>query len=84
MIPSLPKLLALAGVIWLVFKAFRMLENHRAAARNDDGQNNKDQNETPSANDARQSASLDLEECRQCGAWVAGQSCGQENCPYTG
>lgn len=88
MIPSLPKLLALAGVIWFVFQAFRMYEAHKkqVAAR--------DENTAPPKGDAGaggpntdakpEGGSLDLEECSRCGAWVAGQPCGDEACPYRG
>ena len=77
---SLPKILGLFALIWLVWMAFRFIEarqkNHanQTLDKNSDaaGAAKKDQNE----------ASVDLQECLICGAWVSGETCGQENCPY--
>ncbi|MDA9930039.1 hypothetical protein N9E91_02225 [Alphaproteobacteria bacterium] len=82
MIPSLPKLLALAAIIWVVWKGFRLLErrNHSnnppADSNNDPAQNNDGQK--------KEHRALDLEECRVCRAWVSGESCEREACPYRG
>jgi len=80
MVLSLPKILGLFALIWLVWMAFRFIEarqkNHAdqtldknsAAA----GAAKKDQNDV----------SFDLQECTVCGAWVSGETCDRENCPY--
>ena len=80
MVISLPKILGLFALIWLVWMAFRFIEvrqKNRADQpldKNDDaaGAAKKDQND----------ASVDLQECTICGAWVSGETCDQENCPY--
>ena len=80
MILSLPKILGLFALIWLVWMAFRFIEarqkNHanQTFDKNSDaaGAAKKDQNE----------ASVDLQECTICGAWVSGETCDWENCPY--
>ena len=79
MIPSLPKLLGLIAIIWLVWTVFRIYETRQGAIRanktKDDG--------APSRHDrSNADHSLDLRECKQCEAWVSGENCGQENCPY--
>ena len=88
MIPSLPKLLALAGVIWFVFQAFRMYENHKKQKAAQEGQNGAPNRRDDAANTGadrkKDGGSLDLEECSSCGAWVAGQPCDDERCPYRG
>ena len=71
MIPSLPKLIGLAAVIWLVWMAFRMLEARQARGTKPD---NDDRTVDPT--------SVDLIECDICGAWVAGDRCERDNCPY--
>ena len=73
MIPSLPKLIALAAVLWAVWTGFRMLER-RQADRKD---RPPDKPEDRTGNGA-----LDLEECKICRAWVAGEACEREACPY--
>ena len=80
MILSLPKILGLFALIWLVWMAFRLIEarqKNRADQpldKNGDaaGVAKKDQND----------ASVDLQECTICGAWVSGETCDWENCPY--
>lgn len=83
---SLPKIIALAGVVWLVFYLFRMMDSRRRNM-NDAPRQNPRQN--PHDNDAENRASgtpppdsLDLEECVQCGAWVTGRACDRAECPY--
>ncbi|MEX0503473.1 hypothetical protein AB3X55_07740 [Alphaproteobacteria bacterium LSUCC0719] len=73
MIPSLPKLLALAAVIWAVWMGFRLLERRGGDARGTP----PDKPEDRTGNGA-----LDLEECAVCRAWVAGEPCERESCPY--
>ena len=80
MVLSLPKILGLFALIWLVWMAFRFIEarqKNRADQpldKNDDaaGAAKKDQND----------ASVDLQECTICGAWFSGETCDRENCPY--
>ena len=80
MVLSLPKILGLFALIWLVWMAFRFIEarqkNHADRTLDNDsdaaGAAKKDQNE----------ASVDLQECTICGAWVSGETCDRENCPY--
>ena len=80
MVLSLPKILSLFALIWLVWMAFRFIEarqKNRADQpldKNGDaaGVAKKDQND----------ASVDLQECTICGAWVSGETCDWENCPY--
>ena len=73
MIPSLPKILALAAVIWAVWMGFRILER-RGGGRDDRISRGGD--------DAGGHRALDLEECRVCRAWVNGEACEREACPY--
>ena len=80
MLLSFPKILSLFALIWLVWMAFRFIEarqKNRADQpldKNGDaaGVAKKDQND----------ASVDLQECTICGAWVSGETCDWENCPY--
>ena len=80
MVLSLPKILGLFALIWLVFMAFRFIEARQKnfadqpLDKNGDaaGASKKDQND----------ASVDLQECIICGAWVSGETCNRENCPY--
>ena len=80
MVLSLPKILGLFALIWLVWMAFRFIEarqkNHadQTLDKNSDaaGATKKDQNE----------ASVDLQECTICEAWVSGETCDRENCLY--
>ena len=80
MVLSLPKILGLFALIWLVWMAFRFIEARQknyadqTLDKNSDavGAAKKDQNE----------ASVDLQECTICGAWVSGEICDRENCPY--
>ena len=80
MVLSLPKILGLIAVIWLVWMTFQVIDarqKNRADQpldKNGDapGAAKKDQNDT----------SVDLQECTICGAWVTGETCDRENCPY--
>lgn len=63
MIFSLPKLMALAGVIWVVWIGFRLLERRGVPRSNSEKQSEQDKkHNTKSA--------LDLVECKSCRAWV--------------
>jgi hypothetical protein len=85
MIPSLPKLIALAAVLWTVWKVFHMFERRKEVARHapdrDDANASGDTSSSGSSPD-KKAGSLDLEECGRCGAWVSGVACERENCPY--
>ena len=87
MIPSLPKLLGLIAIIWLVWTMFRIYETRQVAIRaqkNKDGDETRDEASHGAAGGDRfeEEHSVDLRECKICGAWVSGEDCGQENCPY--
>ena len=77
MVLSLPKILGLFALIWLVWMAFRFIEARQKNRvdqpldKNSDaaGAAKKDQND----------ASVDLQECTICGAWVSGETCDWEN-----
>lgn len=73
---SLPKLIGLAAIVWLVWMAFRFFEARQRAAADEAG-NPKDDDAA-----AAEAPSLDLEECAVCGAWVSGTPCERKNCPY--
>ncbi len=87
MIPSLPKLLGLVVVIWMVWTVFRIYETWQAKNRTkqtEDG--DESQHNTPHGAAGRGSSnadhSVDLRECKFCQAWVSGDNCGREHCPY--
>ena len=87
MIPSLPKLLGLIAIIWLVWTVFRIYETRQAAIRaqraNDgDGSRHNTPHEAAGSDGGDADLSVDLRECKICGAWVSGENCGRENCPY--
>ena len=79
MIPSLPKLLGLIVIIWVVWTLFRIYEARQAAIRA-----NQTEDDAAGARHDRAdpNRSVELRECKQCGAWVSGENCGRENCPY--
>jgi hypothetical protein len=85
MIPSLPKLLGLFAIIWLVWTCFRIYETRQTVtrARTDE----KKRGRAPVDDDGDHEGpfgkgSVELRECKVCFAWVSGENCGQENCPY--
>ena len=85
MIPSLPKLIGLICIIWVVWITFRFFETRHAASREPGGKNNNEKD--PTDHDADQGehtdrGSVELCECKICSAWVSGENCGLENCPY--
>lgn len=85
MIPSLPKLLGLIIIIWLVWTAFRLYESRKAAILEKEA---KSSDEIDAGNGktnhkrSEEDCSVELRECKICLAWVSGESCGRENCPY--
>ena len=71
MMPSLPKLIALALVLWTVWKVFRMIERRKDVARSEtDETAGSKSSEQTSAGAEKKNGSLDLEECPDCGSWV--------------
>ena len=84
MILSLPKLLGLFAMIWLVWSAFRFFEVRRKNQVNQDSANGsvKPSCGAEMAEDGEDAKSIDLQECDVCGAWVANETCERENCPF--
>ena len=87
MIPSLPKLLGLIAIIWVVWTVFRIYEARQAAIRaqktKDGGESSHDGADDAAGRDKSDADySVDLRECKICGAWVSGDNCGRENCPH--
>ena len=87
MIPSLPKLLGLIAVIWVVWTVFRIYETRQAKNRTQQTKDgDQSQHDAPHRASGPGSSeadySVDLSECKFCGAWVSGENCGRENCPY--
>ena len=66
MIPSLPKLLALAAVIWAVWMGFRLVERRQTGKGDAPDQAGQDGRESNRA--------LDPEEGAVCHAWGAGEA----------
>ena len=80
MVLSLPKILGLFALIWLVWMAFRFIE---ARQKNHADQTlDKNRDAAGAAKKKQNEASVDLQECTICGAWVSGETCDRENCPY--
>ena len=87
MIPSFPKLLGLIAIIWVVWTAFRIYEARQAAIRaqktkHGDESRHDAPHEKAWRNRSDADQSVDLRECKICRAWVSGENCGWENCPY--
>ena len=87
MIPSLPKLLGLIAIIWVVWTVFRIYETRQAAIRAQKTEyGDKSRHDAPHGAAGRDRSdanhSVDLRECKICAAWVNGENCGRENCPY--
>ena len=80
MIPSLPKLLGLFAVVWLVWAAFQFFEERRKK-RNNLSSDDVGAGTEPADNNER-TKSVDLQECDVCGAWVIGDKCERETCPF--
>ena len=71
MIPSLPKLIALALVLWTVWKVFRIIERRKEVARTEtDDTAGRKSSEQGKAGAEKKNGSLDLEECPNCRSWV--------------
>ena len=78
MMLSLPKLIGLCLILWIVWRVFRAIDARKAniTSKND---------QTDNGNQSQQKAnksSIDLEECTICKAWVAQENCGRDDCPY--
>ena len=84
MLPSLPKLLGLFAVIWLVWMVFRFFELRKKKSTNQssDYGENKFSGKDRGDKSETSHASVDLQECDLCGAWVNGEACKRENCPF--
>ncbi|MDC0648934.1 hypothetical protein OAQ37_00285 [Alphaproteobacteria bacterium] len=80
MVLSLPKILGLFAVIWLVWTAFRFIEARQKNVTDQPLDKNGDA--AGAAKKYQKDTSVDLQECKICGAWVSGETCDQENCPY--
>jgi hypothetical protein len=80
MVLSLPKILSLFALIWLVWMAFRFFEARQTNRA--DQPLNKNGDAAGAAKKDQKDASVDLQECTICEAWVSGDTCDRENCPY--
>ena len=80
MVLSLPKILGLFALIWLVWMVFRLIEARQKNRANQTLDKNGDA--AGAAKKDQDDASVDLQECTICGAWVSGDICDRENCPY--
>ena len=79
MILSLPKLLGLLAVIWLVWVTFKFFE----ARQKNGSKHSVDNGESKSASPDKDTyeTSVDLRECDLCGVWFSGETCERQNCP---
>ena len=86
MILSLPKLLGLLAVIWLIWTAFRFYEARKKNISNQSTDNgeSKSTGEAGATENEAYKTSVDLKECDACGAWFSGETCERENCPGQG
>ena len=80
MVISLPKILGLFALIWLVWTVFRFIEARQKNLA--DQPLDKNDNAAGAAKKDQSDASVDLQECTICGAWVSGETCDRESCPY--
>ena len=80
MVLSLPKILGLFALIWLVWMTFRFIEARQKNLADQPLDKNGDAAGT--AKKDQNDASVDLQECTICGAWVSGETCDRVNCPY--
>jgi len=92
---SLTKLIFTVAIVYVVWKAFshftRMQDQRenkpRVKPRDNPGARPRAANpQEPQPGPSGPGAVEDMVECRVCGAYVAqgAQSCGKDNCPYTG
>ena len=87
--PVSSKIACLIAIIWVVWTVFRIYETRQAAIRAQQARDGDEaRHDAPHGAAGRDSSdadhSVDLRECKSCGAWVSGENCGQENCPYCG
>ena len=80
MVLSLPKILGLIAVIWLVWMTFQVIDARQKSRA--DQPLDKNGGAAGAAKKDQNDASIDLQECTICGAWVSGETCDWENCPY--
>mgnify|MGYP001070953414 len=75
---SLPKILGLLAILWLVWMLFRLIERRQI-------QTNSDKN-GPADNQGEEgpSSAVEVEECPHCHKFVSKGGCAKENCPLRG
>ncbi len=79
---SLPKLLGLFAIIWLVWTSFRFFEARQkkhTSQTSDLDTGNFFQGSGVSEH-RHDNASVDLQECSICGTWFSGEACTRESC----
>ena len=75
---SLPKILGLLAILWLVWMLFRIIER-RQIQTNSDKNGTADNQGTDGADKA-----VEVEECPHCHKVVSKGGCAKENCPLRG
>ena len=75
---SLPKILGLLAILWLVWMLFRIIELRQI-------QTNSDKNGTADNQGVEGSGkAVEVEECPHCHKFVSKGGCAKENCPLRG
>ena len=75
---SLPKILGLLAILWLVWMLFRIIEL-RQIQTNSDKNGTADNQRVEGADKA-----VEVEECPHCNKFVSKGGCAKENCPLLG
>jgi len=75
---SLPKILGLLAILWLVWMLFRIIER-RQIQTNSDKNGIADNQGTDGTDKA-----VEVEECPRCHKFVSKGGCAKENCPLRG
>ena len=75
---SIPKILGLLAILWLVWMLFRIIER-RQIQTNSDKNGTADNQGTDGADKA-----VEVEECPHCHKFVSKDGCAEENCPLRG
>ena len=78
MILSLPKLIGLCLILWIVWRVFRAIDARKSNIAKTKDRTDSNKSKQHKAN----RDSIDLEECTICKAWVARENCGRNDCPY--
>ena len=76
---SVPKLLLLGAVLWLVWFAFRLIERRNRARKAD--QDETGQTGQQERGRKRGDSFVELTECKGCGAYVTAAGCDNADCP---